>query len=64
MAIWEKATLVDGDDANMTGGDPGERVTVDASGTSWVRILSPSHRLNDGDDYTYIGFGHPQIIQG
>lgn len=63
MSVWEKATLVDQGDPGSTTGDPGDRVTVDAGGTSWVRILSPSHRLNDGDDYTYIGFGHPQIIQ-
>jgi hypothetical protein len=64
MAIWEKATLVDGSDPGSSTGDPGDRVTVNPVGTAWVRILSPSHRLNDGADYTFIGFGHPQIIQG
>jgi hypothetical protein len=63
MAIWQKATLVDGSDPGSTTGDPGDRVTVDAVGTAWVKILSPSFRLNDGDDYTYIGYGN-KVIQG
>lgn len=51
MAIWEKATLT------------GSRIDVDSQGTAWVRILSPSFRLNDGNDYTFIGFGN-QFIEG
>lgn len=50
MAIWEKAT--------PTAETPNARVDVDAGGAGWVRILSPSFRLNDGNDYTYIGFGN------
>jgi len=50
MAIWEKAT--------PAAETPGARIDVDALGTSWVRILSPSFRLNDGNDYTYVGFGN------
>ena len=55
MAVWEAAMLSDD--------DPGSRIDVNSSGSSLVRILSPSFRLNDGGDYTYVGWGN-QIIQG
>lgn len=51
MAVWEQATI------------SGDRIDVDGGGSSWVRILSPSFRLNDGNDYTFIGFGN-QFIEG
>lgn len=54
MAIWEKATL--------TATTPSARINVDAGGTSWVKILSAKFRLNDGVDYTYLGFGN-RVIQ-
>jgi len=44
--------------------DPGGRITVDPAGASFVRILSPSFRLNDGDDYTYVGWGNRLIFNG
>lgn len=53
MAVWEKATIVQ----NV----PNGRVNVDAGGTSWVRILSPSFRLNDGTAHTFIGHGNQLI---
>lgn len=49
MAIWEKATL--------TAETPGARIDIDAEGLAWVRILSPSFRRTDGNDYTFIGYG-------
>lgn len=50
MAVWEKATI--------TEDVPNGRVDVDAGGVAWVRILSPSFRRNDGNDYTFVGFGN------
>ena len=52
--MWEKATLL--------GTSPGSRFNIDVNGTSWVRILSPKFRLNDGTDYGYVGFG-VRIVQ-
>ena len=43
---------------------PGGRITVDPTGSSYVRILSPSFRLNDGSDYTYVGWGNRLIFNG
>jgi hypothetical protein len=57
MAIWEKATITDPD----APGDAGHRVNVDAGGTSWVRILSPSFRRDDGTEHTFIGYGNKLI---
>ena len=54
MAIWEAATLA--------GKAPGDRVDVE-DGTDWVRILSPSFRLNDGNDYSYVSWGN-KVIAG
>lgn len=49
MAVWEKATIVSG--------APGGRVTVDGSGSDWIKFLSPKFKLNDGADYGKIGYG-------
>lgn len=56
MAIWEKA--------KVAAATPGARVSVDPTGASWVRILSPSFRLNDGADYAIIGHGIQLIFNG
>lgn len=49
MAIWEKA--------KARGDAPGSRVDVDASGSSWVKILSPKFRQTDNGDHGTIGYG-------
>jgi len=47
--MWEKATIVSG--------SPGGRINLDGTGPTWVRVLSPKFRLNDGSAYAVVGFG-------
>ena len=51
MAVWEQATESAG------------AITLDGSGDDWVRVLSPSFRIDGGesDDFTYVGFGNKLV---
>ena len=44
--IWERATV------NQSTG----RIDLDGIGPDYVRVLSPTFRLNDGSDYAVVGF--------
>jgi hypothetical protein len=50
--------------AKVTGTDPGDRVTVDETGSSFVRFLSEKFRNNDGVDFGYLCDGIQVIFNG
>lgn len=56
MAVWEKA--------KVAGTDPGDRISIDNTGHSWVRILSESFRQNDGADFATVGRGAQLVFGG
>lgn len=56
MAVWETAKVADD--------DPGSRISIDATGSSYVRILSPSFRQNDGADFATVGHGVQLVFNG
>lgn len=50
--------------AKVAGTDPGDRVSVDAAGSSFVRFLSESFISNDGADFGTVGRGIQLIFNG
>ncbi len=56
MAVWEKC--------KFRGDSPGSRIDIDETGSSHVRILTPEHRQNDGNDFTYVGWANQYEFNG
>lgn len=56
MGIWEKC--------KVSGTEPGDRIEVDAAGSSWIRFLSESFRHHDTADFGYLGDGIDLIFGG